>query len=110
MDRNYRKNYPALEANRKKKQAEAIQAMQDVSYWLDGTARTKVTPGVTSMEVTEATRLARKYVQQEIRSKGFRLHEVSAAEINGAARALLAARPVVMIEQAKANVARWKRP
>jgi hypothetical protein len=48
-------------------------------------------------------------VKQEIRNKAFRLYEVSLKEINGAAEALLAARPVVMIEQAKANVARWNR-
>ena len=59
------------------------------------------------MEVTEARRLAREHVKQEIRNKGFRLYEVSLREINAAAEALLAARPVVMIEQAKANVARW---
>ena len=57
--------------------------MQDVSYWLDGTARTKVTPGVTSMEVTEATRLARKYVQQEIRSKGFKLRSLGSGNQRG---------------------------
>jgi hypothetical protein len=107
MYRDFRKNYPALEANRKKKQVEAIQAMQDVSYWLDNTARTEARPKATSMEITEASRLARQHVKREIRNKGFKLPEVSAAEITRAANALLAARPVAMIEQAKANVARW---
>jgi hypothetical protein len=94
-------NSPDFRAQLKKRQAETIQAMQEVSYWLDGTARTESPPRTISMEVrVEALRLAREHVKKEIRRKGFNLYEVSAKEITKSAEALLAARPQVMIEQA----------
>jgi hypothetical protein len=105
-------NSPHFQAALKKRQAEqaeAIQAMQEGSYWLDGTARTEAPLGTISTEVRlEALRLAREHVKKEVRSKGFKPYEVSPAQITGAAKALLAARPAVMIEQAKKNVAAWR--
>jgi hypothetical protein len=84
----------------RERQAEAIQAMQEISYW-HGTARTEAPLRTISVEVrVEALRLAREHVKKEIRSKGFNLYGVSAKEINKSAKALLAARPQVMIEQA----------
>jgi hypothetical protein len=53
-----------------------------------------------------ALQLAREHVKKEIRSKNFKLYEVTPAQITQAAQALLAA-PVAMIEQAEARVARW---
>jgi hypothetical protein len=102
-------NSPDFRAGTKKRQAETIQAMQEVSYWLDGTARTESPPRTNSMEVrVEALRLSREHVKKEIRRKGFNLYEVSAKEITKSAEALLAARPQAMIEQAKDNVAKWR--
>jgi hypothetical protein len=111
MHRQARKyvNSPDFQATLKKRQAETIQAMQEVSYWLDGTARTESPLRTILMEVrVEALRLSRERVKKEIRRKGFNLYEVSAKEITKSAEALLAARPQAMIEQAKDNVAKWR--
>jgi hypothetical protein len=57
---------PYVRATERERQAEAIQAMQEVSYWLDGTARTEAPPRTISPEVrVEALRLAREHVKKE---------------------------------------------
>ena len=100
-----RKNRDAWAAARAKEHAEFIQAIQEVYYWQDGTAETEAAFGAISSEImTMAHRLARKRVEQEINSKGFKVRDVSLREIEMAARALMAARRPQMIEQARARI------
>jgi hypothetical protein len=108
-DRDWRKNREAHAAARAKEQAETIRAMQEVSYWLDSTAKTDATLEAISSEVmTIAHWMARKRVEEEIRKKGLRLSEVSLSEIKKAAGALFAAQRPQMIEQARARLEEMK--
>jgi hypothetical protein len=107
--REWRKNRDAYAAARAKEQAEFIQSMQEVSYWLDGTTKAEGAICDISIEViTMADRLARKRVEQEISKKGFKITDVSLREIRKAARALLAAQRPQMIEQARAMLEEMK--
>ena len=103
--RGSRKRREGYAAARAKEQAETIQAMQEVSYWLDSTVKAEATLGMISSEVvTMAHWLARKRVEKEIEGKGFRLREVSVREIKKAAVALLSAQRPQLIEQARTRL------
>jgi hypothetical protein len=109
VSRDWRKNRDAYAAARAKELAEFIQAMQEVSYWLDCTTKTEGGLGAISAEVmTIAHQLARKRVEQEISNKGFKIRDVSLSEIKNAAKALMTAQRPQMIEQARARLEQMK--
>jgi hypothetical protein len=106
LDRD-KKSREANAAARIKERAEAIQAMQEVSYWIDNhTAKREAAPvePTSRLEImTIARMLARKRIDEELGKKGFRLRDFSVSEIEKAADALLTARRPQIVEQAKAR-------
>jgi hypothetical protein len=89
--------------DRAKKQTQAIQAMQEVSYWRDRPGAIKIEPLMQAPNRVAALMRARKQVEAEIKRHGFIVHSVKASDITKAAEALVEAWPQVILDQAMAE-------
>lgn len=81
-------------------------AQEQVTAIMEGKikiAGVKKAPGITGAVMTEARRLARNLIKDEMKRQGIKISHVEASEITKAANALLAEDPA-LIETAKANL------
>lgn len=104
MSKITKETYPdeeELKAAANAKAAENLEACKEGKIRFTGSAKTK---GISGVVKTEAMRLARGIVKDEIKKAGGKISHYSASDITAAAKELLEASPE-LIEQAKANLA-----